>query len=342
MDMTSMHPRRTDGREPTAVRPYPSHSAKSALSYEASGSTLPSANDHVILNNNRADTLIDKSDIWSRAAVLICAAVSCQTPLAAQSGTPNSEWPDVTNTGAPSHLTLSQSDGMILTKAGTISSGLDIHGDVLIKADNVTLENCRVTSNGWAVVQIQSGVTGAVVQNCRLDGTGSAPDGTGNQGIMGHGKFLRNNIYNVENGIVVTGNDTVIDGNYIHDLKAGGAPHYDGIQVDGGVSGLTIRHNTIINSHDSAGAIMIDNDFGPISNVSIDNNLLAGGSFTIYSDAKFNSNPITGVSITNNHIAPGRYGSRLFRGNSPTYTGNSYDGAALLRALKLTEPRAAK
>jgi hypothetical protein len=287
-------------------------------------------------------------------AILVGAAMFCQTPSVAQieaggdvrnpspDVTSAVGWPDATNTGAPDGVTLLPSGGIEITKAGTVISGLDIHGTVYIKAANVTVKDCQITSNGWAVVQIQPGVTGAVVQDCTLNGTGSAPDGTGNQGIMGQGTFLRNNIYNVENGITLQGNNTVIEDNYIHDLSAGGSPHYDGIQIDGGISNLTIRHNTIINSHGSAGAIMIDNEFGPISNVTVDNNLLAGGSFTIYSDAKFNSNPITGVSITNNHIASGQYGPILFRGNSPNFTGNAYDGAVLLRTLKLNKSQAAR
>lgn len=244
------------------------------------------------------------------------------------------EWPDGMNTGAPEDVTLKRSDGLVINTPGAVISKVDVYGSVRINAANVTLEKCRVTSNGWAVVQVEAGALGAVVQDCTLDGTGAGPDGTGNQGIMGYGTFLRNNICNVENGITVTGNDTIIQDNYIHDLKAGGDPHYDGIQIDGGISNVVIRHNTIINSHGAAGAIMIDNYFGPISNIVVDNNLLAGGSFTIYSDAKFNSSPITEVIVSNNHIAPGQYGPKLFRGNSPTYMGNSYDGAVLLRGIK--------
>src|ERR1700737_1828722 len=121
-------------------------------------------------------------------------------------------WPDATNTGVPAGGTLPPSGDIVITKAGAVISGLDIHGTVYINAANVTVENCMITSGNWAVVQIQSGVTGAVVQNCTINGTGSAPDGTGNQGIMGQGTFIGNNIYNVENGIVVSGNNTVIPG----------------------------------------------------------------------------------------------------------------------------------
>ncbi len=209
-------------------------------------------------------------------------------------------------------------------------SGLNITGPVFINAPNVTLINCKITSSDFAVVKIATGITGAVVQNCTINGVGSGNDG--DCGILGQGTFIGNNIYNVENGIAVAGPSTIQD-NYIHGLLASGSPHYDGIQIDGGVSNVTISHNTIINQYTQTSAIMIDNYFGPISNIKVDNNLLYGGGYTIYDDAQFNSNPITGVSITNNHMGGGYWGATDFNGTNPTYTGNVNDGAALVATL---------
>ncbi len=242
-------------------------------------------------------------------------------------------WPDATNTGIPAGVTLTSSGNLVITKAGTVISGLDIKGTVYINAPNVTLIDCKITAASFAVVQIAQGVTGAVVQNCEINGVGTNNDGS--NGISGQGTFIGNNIYNVENGINVTGS-SVIQDNYIHDLKASGSPHYDGIQIDGGVSNVTISHNTIINPWGQTSAIMIDNYFGSISNITVNNNLLAGGGYTIYDDGHFNSNPITGVSITNNHIKAGQYGATNFNGTNPVYTGNINDGATLVSTLNTT------
>ncbi|WP_197090859.1 right-handed parallel beta-helix repeat-containing protein [Bradyrhizobium sp. LTSP849] len=245
----------------------------------------------------------------------------------------SASWPDATSTGPGDHK-LERSGPLTVTSGGTTISGLDIHGGVTISADNVTIEMSRISANAWAVIKIDPHQTGIVVRDCTIDGLGADPDGNGNQGIMGQGTFLRNNISNVENGIVLTGNRNLIEGNFIHDLDAGGTPHYDGIQIDGGISDVVIRHNTIINSHGAASAIMIDNEFGPVSNVVIEDNLLAGGSYTIYSDGKFNDSPISGISITNNHIGPGQYGPVLFRKNRPNYLQNENDGWSLVRNLR--------
>jgi hypothetical protein len=278
-----------------------------------------------------------------RALAFIAGLVSLLETPAPMAAEPNNQskpalstpWPDATTTGPPGDLKLEPSGPLTITVAGTVVSGLDIRGGVVINANNVTIEMSRIAANAWAVVKIDPHQTGIVVKDCTLDGLGADPDGNGNQGIMGQGAFLRNNISNVENGIVLTGNNSVIEGNFIHDLNAGGAPHYDGVQIDGGIADAVIRRNTIINLHGAAGAIMIDNEFGPVSNIVIEGNILAGGSYTIYSDGKFNDNPISGISITNNHIGPGQYGPLLFRKNRPSYIGNAGDGWSLVRSLKL-------
>jgi hypothetical protein len=212
-----------------------------------------------------------------------------------------------------------------------VISGLDIKGTVYINAPNVTIENCKITgSTDVGVVQIASGVTGTTVKNCTINGTGSNNDGS--HGINGQGTFIGNDISGVENGLNVTGPSTIQD-NYIHGLKASGSPHYDGIQIDGGVSNVSISHNTVVNDHDQTAAIMIDNYFGPISNIKVDNNILSGGGYTVYSDGQFSGGSISGVSFTNNHMESGQYGVTAFTGNSPTYTGNVNDGASLVQTL---------
>ncbi|MGV8854179.1 MAG: M10 family metallopeptidase C-terminal domain-containing protein [Devosia sp.] len=242
-------------------------------------------------------------------------------------------WPDSTNTGVPDGVTLLPSGSIIVTKPGTVISGLDIKGTVYIDADNVTIENCKITASAYSVVQIKTGSTGVIIQDCEINGVGSNNDGS--HGINGVGTFLRNDIYNVENGINVGGGSsgTVIEGNYIHDLKASGSPHYDGIQIDGGQSNITIQHNTVINENSQTSAVMIDNYFGPVSNVVVNDNLLVGGGYTVYADAQFSGGALSGIQITNNHIGGGYYGTLNANQSSPVYTGNLLDGNSVVTTL---------
>ncbi|WP_225187531.1 Ig-like domain-containing protein [Bradyrhizobium sp. IC3195] len=247
--------------------------------------------------------------------------------------TPSTGWPDATNTGVSAGVTLTPYYGdLVIDTPGAVVSGLDIHGSVRITAPDVTLLDCKVTSSSFYTIDLAS--TGGTIQNCTIDGVGTGNEGS--VGIHGSGTFLNNNIFNVEDGIHA-GSDSVIQGNYIHGLRASdnstGVPHYDGIQIDGGQSNVVISHNTIINDHDQTSAVMIDNYFGSISNIQVDNNLLVGGGYTIYVDGQFNRGSISGVSITNNHMGSGGFGITNFNGTSPTYTGNVNDGAALAAVL---------
>ncbi len=239
-------------------------------------------------------------------------------------------WPDGTNTGVPAGTTLTPYYGtLIINTPGAVISGLDIHGSVVINAPNVTLENNKITSTSFYVVDVKAG--GAIVRNNTIDGVGTGNDGS--IGINGAGTFIGNNIYNVENGFGIGGSNTVIRDNYVHDLKASGSPHYDGIQIDGNAYNVTISHNTIIVDHNQTSAVMIDNWAGPISNVTVDNNLLVGGGYTIYVDGQFGGGSITDVRITNNHMGSGGFGVTNFNKTSPVYTGNVNDGSSIVPLL---------
>jgi hypothetical protein len=245
---------------------------------------------------------------------------------------PTDSWPSRLNTGVASGAALSPHQGnLTLTVPGTVVSGLNIQGTVYINAPDVTLKDTMITVAGYAVVKIAN-VKGVTVQNCTINGVGTGNDGS--NGIQGTGTFIGNNIFNVENGITVDGSGpTLIQDNYIHDLLASGSPHYDGIQIDGGIADVEIRHNTIINTHIQTSAVMIDNYYGAISNIKVDNNVLAGGGYTIYVDGHFNKFPISDVSITNNHMAGGYFGIVDFNRTRPVYRGNVNDGVKLAKLL---------
>jgi hypothetical protein len=232
------------------------------------------------------------------------------------------KWPDETNTGVPAGTALQSSGNLVISVPGAVVTNLEITGAVEITAPNVKLMNARVRNAGFDVIRIKPGLSGVVIQDCEIDGVGAGNDGS--NGIHGSGTFLRNNIKNVENGITLDGGATIKD-NYIHDLRASGAPHYDGIQIDGGISDVTISHNTVINPHGQTSAIMIDNYFGPISNIRVENNRLVGGGYTVYSDGQFRDAPISGVAFINNRLVKGYWGYHSFVKNAPVWRGNVND-----------------
>jgi parallel beta-helix repeat protein len=222
-------------------------------------------------------------------------------------------------------MTLTRSDGLVIKTPGTVIEGVDIRGSVIIDAKNVTLRNCKVTAQSYAVVLINPGITGAVVQNCEISNQGS-----GGTGIAGQGLFVGNNIHDCTDGIDVRGSNTTIEGNYIHDMNGPSDSHYDGIQADGGFSNLKILRNTVINQKDQTSAIMLSNYWGPVRNVMIDGNLLIGGGYTVYINeigrGQAKGGPLVNVTFTNNRLGPGVWGHLDLRtelGASPVIAGNT-------------------
>ena len=223
-------------------------------------------------------------------------------------------FPDAQSTGVRAGVTLRQVGDMTVTTPGAVISGLEIHGTLRIEADNVTIRDCKIVNEGgWHGILIPDGNTGAVVEFCDIIGPVN--------GISGTGTFRSNDFSSTDNGINVYGPSLIVD-NYIHDMDGGSDAHYDGIEINGG-GGTTIRHNTIINDHSQTSAVMINNDFGAVPGIIIDNNYLAGGGYTIYSDGRFSSSdPITGVQITNNYLGQGYWGYYAFFNNTPLVSGN--------------------
>ncbi len=246
----------------------------------------------------------------------------------------SSGYPDATNTGVPAGVTLTPSGDLIINTPGVVIKNLDIKGQVIINAPNVTLLNCKITSDAFTVVLVKPGITGAVIQNCDIDGLGS-----GGQGIAGQGTFIANNIHDCADGIDVRGDNTVIQDNFIHDMRGTADSHLDGIQADGGFSNLVIRHNTVINEEGQTAALMLDNYWGPIDNVVIDNNLLIGGGYTVYiNEMAGQGGAVTNVTYTNNHVGKGYWGDLNLitaLGHKPTMSGNVTDGASIVAGLTL-------
>ncbi len=80
---------------------------------------------------------------------------------------------------------------------------------------------------------------------------------------------------------------------------------------------------------------MIDNYWGPISNISVDNNLLVGGGFTVYSTTRNSAAARSSRCFVHQqpHGRRANTGSPTSHGTNPTYTGNVNDGAALAATL---------
>lgn len=223
---------------------------------------------------------------------------------------PSGTFPDASTTGVPAGTTLTTTGAMTVSTPGAVIDGMNITGGLTIAADGVTVRNSRITGGGCYVVQAQ-GHTGLTMVDDDVDGGGTNGGCAGVGNVSG--TLTRLDITGVENGVIPS-HDLVVEDSFIHDLHATGSPHYDGIQMDGGQHNVTIRHDTIAMA-DQTASVMIDNDFGASSDLTVIGNRLTGGTFTFYVDGSFGSALLSNVTVTGNRIGGWQYGPELDRGS---------------------------
>jgi len=209
---------------------------------------------------------------------------------------------------------------LTITRNGTVVDGLDVEGTIQVNASHVTIKNTRVRGRGYFSIRVADSTRGVTVQDTEVDGNGTA-GAEGSMGVTGPATVLRCNVHGVENGLA-PGSGSVLRDNYVHGLAAPGSPHYDGIQIDGGIHGVRILHNTVVNDFDQTAALMIDNYFGPIADITVQNNRLIGGGYTVYSDGQFNGGSITGVKFLDNVFGKGHWGYASVQKYAVTASGN--------------------
>jgi hypothetical protein len=224
---------------------------------------------------------------------------------------------------------------MVITTPGTVVNGRDVAGNIEIKANNVTIENSRVSLNGGGCgatnpcgssdIRIDSGVSGTTLKNVELT---NAPGVTVQHAVYNYG----------------SDSTTVADGLYVHSNTAskGGTDsmwwgpgaiknsyavaglfisldHIEDIyEFAGGM--LDVEHDTLLNPVPQTATVFVDGKSGSPSNVTINDSMLAGGGYTLYAAANGGSGAAT---ITDNHFA--RCLSPMSEGSGGTW--NCQNGA---------------
>jgi hypothetical protein len=191
-------------------------------------------------------------------------------------------WPDAGSTGLRDPGLLKPSGSVTVTTNGAVIENLDIKGQIIINANNVTVRNVRVTSNGEKyLITIATGRSGIVIEDAELNGRRITT-----HGIVGGGYTARRvNMYAVGDGFRA-GSNTLIEDSWVHDLGHDGAheasPHFDAVQSIGGTN-ITIRNNRLEGPwRGQTSAILMMPYTGLLGDVLIENNKLSGGTFTLF------------------------------------------------------------
>ena len=261
----------------------------------------------------------------------------------------NCGYPGVTNTGVPSGTTLKSVPGqvssgpgwsynaagndVIVKVNGTVLSGLYIPHNLVIDASNVTVKNVQVVTNGNFGISLTH-TKGVTIENSTISGQNAT---------TGRVSSAIDDVYGDSTGMVIKDNNIsyfrtaiqistgLAEGNYIHNPGYMAGDHTNGFYVNGGTEPLTIENNTIFNSQWQTDAINLDAGSSgvPVANKTVENNLLAGGGYTIYGGTS-PGNPTSHIVIEGNRFGQiyyphgGQYGPGAYF--APTGTGNVWSG----------------
>ena len=261
----------------------------------------------------------------------------------------NCGYPGAANSGVPSGTTLKSVPGqvssgrgwyynaawnaVIVDVKGTVLSGLYIPCNLRIDASNVTVKNVHVVTKGNFGISLTH-TTGATIENSTISGQNAT---------TGRVSSAIDDIYGDSTGMVIKDNNIssfrtavqvstgLVDGNYIHDPGYIAGDHTNGFYVNGGTEPLTIENNTIFDRLGQTDTINLDAGSSgvPVANKTIENNLLAGGGYSIYGGDAL-GNPTSKIVIEGNRFGQlyypkgGQYGPAAYF--NPAGTGNVWSG----------------
>jgi hypothetical protein len=225
-------------------------------------------------------------------------------------------YPDDTNTGVPTSVTLTPSPSLNITTDGAVVTGLDVAGGIEVSANNVTIKNVRVTGGGeaWGLVVIHQGITNTLIEDSVLRGTDNSTGGI-QSAITDQGgnstTIRRTNFYYCSQ--CISSGTAVVEDSYFHDQAQWidpqwGVTHNEAFYDGCGESGLTVRHNTIFNEFDQTATVFLKGDFGTCTNITVDDNLLVGGGYTVYGGMA----STTDFATTNVVFTGNRFSALLF------------------------------
>jgi hypothetical protein len=202
-----------------------------------------------------------------------------------------------------------------------------INGCVEVHGANITFRNVLFNGNG-CFYAVRNFSTNLQV----FDSEATCGGANGTAFVESSISLTRVDIHDCENGLSISGGVLVQD-SWIHNMVTANGAHTDGAQLNQGATDITFRHNTI-NVGPGNGAtsaiIMWDEQAGPQNaRVSIDNNLMAWGTYTVYC-GRFGT--VDNIRVTNNRFGPFQFGYANDCNNGETWFGNvrDSDGATLV------------
>ncbi len=250
-------------------------------------------------------------------------------------------YPDVENVGTIPGTTLTPQSGTVtLSTAGQVYENKLVTGSISVTAPNVTIRNVKLIatdqSYGIRAFGWQHNTNGLVLENVEIDLNGRweikgiAFDGYTARKVFFHNgsdcAHMSSNV-TIEDSLCVVGPDRNGDAWPDAGFSCSDGPHYDGFQSDGGRN-ITLRHNVIRVPCGQTSAILMSTNTSGIRDVTIQDNLMAGGGYTLYCNA---GPDVPNEIVTGNRFARtyfpngGRWGHKTGCQNADVFSGNIWD-----------------
>lgn len=237
-------------------------------------------------------------------------------------------YPDSTNTGVPAGTALRKVPGQITkgpgwhwdprgwivaTKSGAVIKDISVNASISVNAPNVTIKDSYVGCTGSCdfIIIVRDTTTGGkananntivedstIIDTSHRSGAGISAEDVQNT------RVLRDNISGEGVGVLFGGGGGEIENTYIHDLAICCGFHNEDFQTTADGNAV-LEHNTLFNQNDQTSDVQITQDFGGQANVTVDNNLLAGGGYSVYggNSGAGKTGPARDIKITNNRLS---------------------------------------
>jgi hypothetical protein len=238
-------------------------------------------------------------------------------------------YPDPTNTGLPAGTSLTPSGSITASAPGRTISGRDVTGTIDVTANNVTIEDTRVTQTGTCgtvntcgnyAIRIDEGVTGTVIRDVE---TRSQAGDTCEHDIRNTGgprlRIVRAFLHACDSNLY--GGGTIKDSYGIAKLAIAD-DHVENVYFDD--SRFSAVHDTLLNPVGQT-AVVFGNSNGGVdttdcrNRLTVVDSLLAGGGYSIYACAHAARAGTSSARIEGNHFA--RCGTRqVYEPNGGAHT----------------------
>lgn len=224
--------------------------------------------------------------------------------------------PNADTTGPPAGTALKASGGITISTAGAVYDGYKFSGDVVVRADNVTIRNSVI--NG----KVNYNAQGLKVVRTEIAGPGGGY--TTKYPAIGYDNYTCDgcDIHGWGDGAHVS-NNTTIKNSWIHDIPASGESHNQAILSLGG-SNITITNNVLTggDSYNFTAALSLLNQGLAFKNTLVQGNLFNGGGYCVYAGGESKGNaarPSSNVRFLDNTFGKSQYAKCGYYGPVTAY-----------------------